>query len=36
MDRLPYAALLHDIGHFAFSHALEELEATASPGTTRR
>ena len=26
-DRLiPYAALLHDIGHYAFSHALEELE----------
>ena len=23
---IPYAALLHDIGHYAFSHALEELE----------
>lgn len=23
---VPYAALLHDIGHYAFSHALEELE----------
>ena len=22
---IPYAALLHDIGHYAFSHALEEL-----------
>ncbi|TVR55773.1 MAG: HD domain-containing protein [Gemmatimonadales bacterium] len=32
MDRLPYAALLHDIGHFAFSHALEELEADRLPG----
>jgi HD superfamily phosphohydrolase len=26
-DLIPYAALLHDIGHYAFSHALEELEA---------
>ncbi len=25
-DLIPYAALLHDIGHYAFSHALEELE----------
>ena len=25
-ELIPYAALLHDIGHFAFSHALEELE----------
>ncbi len=32
VDRLPYAALLHDIGHFAFSHALEELEADRLPG----
>ncbi len=32
VDRLPYAALLHDIGHFAFSHALEELEADHLPG----
>jgi HD superfamily phosphohydrolase len=24
---VPYAALLHDIGHYAFSHALEELES---------
>ncbi len=23
---IPYAALLHDIGHYPFSHALEELE----------
>lgn len=29
---VPYAALLHDIGHFAFSHALEELEADRRPG----
>jgi len=27
-----YAALLHDIGHYAFSHALEELEADRLPG----
>jgi HD superfamily phosphohydrolase len=26
-ELVPYAALLHDIGHYAFSHALEELEA---------
>ncbi len=26
------AALLHDIGHYAFSHAMEELEADAIPG----
>ena len=25
---IPYAALLHDIGHYAFSHALEELESS--------
>lgn len=29
---IPYAALLHDIGHFAFSHALEELEPARRPG----
>jgi HD superfamily phosphohydrolase len=29
---IPYAALLHDIGHFAFSHALEELEPGQIPG----
>lgn len=26
------AALLHDVGHYAFSHAMEELEARAIPG----
>ncbi len=26
-ELVPYAALLHDIGHYAFSHALEELDA---------
>lgn len=26
------AALLHDVGHYAFSHAMEELEAGAIPG----
>jgi len=31
-DRILYAALLHDIGHYAFSHALEELEADFLPG----
>ncbi len=29
---IPYAALLHDIGHYAFSHALEELESDRLPG----
>ena len=29
-ELVPYAALLHDIGHYAFSHALEELEATGA------
>jgi HD superfamily phosphohydrolase len=29
---IPYAALLHDIGHYAFSHALEELESDQLPG----
>jgi HD superfamily phosphohydrolase len=31
-ELIPYAALLHDIGHFAFSHALEELETEQIPG----
>jgi len=31
-ELIPYAALLHDIGHYAFSHALEELEADQIPG----
>ena len=31
-DLIPYAALLHDIGHYAFSHALEELEPDRRPG----
>ena len=31
-ELVPYAALLHDIGHYAFSHALEELEADRVPG----
>jgi len=31
-ELIPYAALLHDIGHYAFSHALEELEAEQVPG----
>ena len=31
-ELIPYAALLHDIGHFAFSHALEELEPENIPG----
>jgi HD superfamily phosphohydrolase len=30
-ELIPYAALLHDIGHYAFSHALEELEAESVP-----
>ncbi|MDT8369360.1 MAG: HD domain-containing protein [Longimicrobiales bacterium] len=28
---IPYAALLHDIGHYAYSHALEELESDRIP-----
>ncbi|MGI9629049.1 MAG: HD domain-containing protein [Longimicrobiales bacterium] len=31
-ELIPYAALLHDIGHYAFSHALEELEPERTPG----
>jgi uncharacterized protein len=28
---VPYAALLHDIGHYPFSHAVEELDADRVP-----
>ncbi len=31
-ELVPYAALLHDIGHYAFSHAVEELESDVIPG----
>jgi HD superfamily phosphohydrolase len=31
-ELIPYAGLLHDIGHYAFSHALEELEPDQLPG----
>jgi HD superfamily phosphohydrolase len=30
-ELIPYAALLHDIGHYPFSHALEELETEPPP-----
>jgi HD superfamily phosphohydrolase len=30
-ELVPYAALLHDIGHYAYSHALEELEPDNIP-----
>ncbi|HEX2092137.1 MAG TPA: HD domain-containing protein [Longimicrobiaceae bacterium] len=30
---VPYAALLHDIGHYPFSHALEELDEERVPGS---
>lgn len=29
---IPFAALLHDVGHYPFSHALEELEPARIPG----
>ena len=31
-ELVPYAALLHDIGHYAFSHALEEMSSDLLPG----
>ena len=30
-ELVPYAALLHDIGHYAYSHALEELQPDSIP-----
>ena len=35
-ELVPYAALLHDIGHYAFSHALEELEPERVPADHER
>jgi hypothetical protein len=29
---IPLAALLHDVGHYAFSHAMEEIEPDSLPG----
>ena len=29
---VPLAALLHDVGHYAFSHAMEEVEPDSLPG----
>ncbi len=29
---VPLAALLHDVGHYAFSHAMEEIEPDSLPG----
>ncbi len=29
---VPLAALLHDVGHYAFSHAMEEVEPDSIPG----
>ncbi|MEE2669307.1 MAG: HD domain-containing protein [Gemmatimonadota bacterium] len=31
-ELVPYAALLHDIGHYAFSHVLEEMGSDLLPG----